>query len=222
MKKIMLAVICCSILFISSSLQAQSTSILSCGDTLSDQFSSNDLSHTYSIGINTGTILIVHSDPLPLSESLNLSLEILNANGAIIGANSYTPDENPNTIETTAILASGTYEVIVSGDEAGTYQLFISCIDEEGQVTSNNNLVQDLACGQQIDNMMIRFDEIHRYYLYLEEGVVMDVFLEALYGNFAEMTFDLGLIYRQVASIDCMSKALIASVKIIAWQSIVR
>ncbi len=178
---------------ISSSLQAQSTAMLSCGDTFSDQFSGSSLSNTYSIGINTGTIIVVHTDPLPLSASLNLSLEILNANGAIIGANDFTPDDDAPTIETTAILASGTYQIVVSSDEPGAYQLFVSCIDEEGQVISNNNLVQDLACGQQIDNTMIRPDEIHRYYLYLEEGTVMDVFLEALYGNFAEMTFELGL-----------------------------
>lgn len=189
----MLALICCFVFGISSSLQAQSTAIVSCGDTLSDQLSGSDLSHTYSIGINTGTIIVIHTDPLPLSASLNLSLEILNANGAIIGANDFAPDDEAPTIETSAILASGTYQIIISSDEPGAYQLFVSCIDEDGQVISNNNLVQDLACGQQIDNTMIRPDELHRYYLYLEDGMVMDVFLEALYGNFAEMTFELGL-----------------------------
>lgn len=192
MKKIRMLVIVCLLFVMSATLQAQSRPTLACGDTLSDSLDRN-LSHTYSMTVNTGTILVIHSDPLPRSASLNLSIEILNANGAIIGANVYTPDENPNTIETTAILASGTYQVLVSGDDIGAYQLFVSCIDEDGQVISNNNLVSGLACGQQIDNTMIRSDEYHRYFLYLEEGIVMDVFLEALYGNFAEMTFELGL-----------------------------
>jgi len=207
MKKILMLAMFCLLSILPSTLQAQSTSTLSCGDTLSDSLIDGNLSHTYSITVNSGTILVVHADPLPLSADLNLSIEILNANGAIIGANVYTPDENPNTIETTAILASGTYQVIVSGDEAGAYQLFVSCIDEDGQVISNNNLVAGLACGQQIDNTMIRPDELHRYFLYLEQGVVMDVLLEALYGNFAEMTFELGLYSPTNQELDGISDA---------------
>ena len=206
MKQILILASLC-LLSISATLQAQSTPTLSCGDTLSDNLIVDDLTHTYAMMVNSGTILVVHSDPLPLSASLNLSLEILNANGAIIGANDYTPDESSNTIETTAILASGAYQVIVSGDEAGAYQLFVSCIDEGGQVISNNNLVAGLACGQQIDNTMIRPDELHRYFLYLEKDVVMDVFLEALFGNFSEMTFDLGLYSPTNQELDSISEA---------------
>jgi hypothetical protein len=207
MKKILILALLCSLFVIPTALQAQSTSDLSCGDTLSDSLTDSNLSHAYSMSVNTGTILVVHSDPLPLTADLNLSIEILNANSAIIGANDYTPDETSNTIETTAILASGTYQVTISGDAEGAYQLFISCIDEDGQVISNNNLVDGLACGQQIDNTMVRLNELHRYFLYLEEGVVMDVFLEALDGNFAEMTFDLGLYSPTNQELDGISEA---------------
>lgn len=193
MKKILIIIILYSLFAMSWILQAQSITSVSCGDTLSGQLVEGALSQSYSVDIETGTILVVHSDPLPISASLGLSLEILNANGSIVGSNDYAPDEYTATIETSTILATGTYQINVSGDDVGDYQLFISCVDMNGDVISNNNLIQPLACGEQIDNIMIRPDELHRYYLYLEDGMVMDVFLEALYGSFAEMTFELGL-----------------------------
>lgn len=171
---------------------AQSTSDITCGDTISDHFSVDDLNHRYNIDISVGTILVVHA--LPIETPLNLTLEILNANGALIGANDFSPDDSAVSIETSAILAAGTYHIDIAADDSGNYQLFVSCAsDEDSEVVSENNLVQGMICGDQIDNTMIRPDELHRYFVFLDEDTVMDVFLESLYGDFGDMTFELGL-----------------------------
>jgi|GEM_PF-2265214 len=176
-----------------SMTQAQEQSTLACGDTHADQFTGAGLLHTYSVDVDSGTRLIIHTDPLPLSADMTLTVEVQNTNGGIIGANPFSPDNSSAVIETDTILSGGTYDVIVTGNTTGTYQMFVSCVSESGDVISNNNLVESLSCGEQVDNIMVRPDELHRYYLTLEDGMVMDLFLEALYGGFAEMNFEMGL-----------------------------
>lgn len=189
MKTFWMVLVILSMVFVT---HAQSTSDITCGDTISDYFSVDDLNHRYNIDISVGTMLVVHA--LPIETPLNLTLEILNANGALIGANDFSPDDSAASIETSAILATGTYHIDVSADDSGDYQLFVSCAsDEDGKVVSENNLVQSMICGDQIDNTMIRPDELHRYFVFLDEDTVMDVFLESLYGEFGDMTFELGL-----------------------------
>lgn len=173
--------------------QAQEQSTLVCGDTLTERFFSDDLLHEYTIDVDSSTRLIIHTDPLPLSAEITLSVEVRNGNGGIIPANRFAPEDGISTIETDAILSDDAYQVIITGNMPGVYQIFVSCVNDGGEVISNNNLVQSLSCGEQIDNTMSRPDELHRYYLYLEDSTVLDVFLEALYGNFAEMTFEMGL-----------------------------
>lgn len=172
---------------------AQEQSVLTCGDTIAEQFFSDDMLHAYTINVDSGTRLIIHTDPLPLTTPMSLTIEVRNANDAIIPSNRFSPEDGIATIETDTILSGGEYNVIVTGNTPGVYQLFVSCVDDDGTVTTGNNLVESLSCGEQIDNSMIRPDELHRYYLLLEEDTVMDVFLEALYGDFAEMTFEMGL-----------------------------
>jgi len=191
MRKIGVVIIFCLLASFSVGIHAQSSPLLMCGDTISDRFATDNLTHRYTIDMNTGTTLVIHS--LPIATPIDLSVEILNANGALIGGNEYSPQESPAIIETSEILASGTYQVIVTADTGGDYQLFVSCVSEDGAVISNNNLVHGLTCGDQVDNTMIRPDEIHRYFIYLDDDSVMDVFLESLYGMFGEMTFELGL-----------------------------
>jgi len=172
---------------------AQAQSTLACGDVIAEQFFSDDLLHEYSIDIDSGTRLIIYADPLPLSEEITLSVEVRNGNGGVIPQIPFAPEDGISVIETDAILSGGEYDIIVTGNMPGQYQLLVSCVTDEDEVITENNLVQSLSCGEQVDNIMVRENELHRYYLSLEEGVVMDIFLEALYGDFAEMTFEMGL-----------------------------
>ncbi len=192
MKKILLAILCL-LPFMSFMTQAQEQSTLTCGGVVVEQFVGDNLSHEYTIAVDSGTRLIIHADPLPLSAEMTLTVEIQNANGGLIAENPFAPEDSPATIETDTILSTGDYSVIVSGDSTGLYQLFVSCVDDNGDVVTGNNLVESLSCGEQIDNKMARENELHRYYLLLEEGTEMDIFLEALFGEFAEMTFEMGL-----------------------------
>ena len=192
MKKISLIVIAMMVSLATTSY-AQEPIELICGDTLSSQFSSNQSSQSYTVEIDSGTRLIVHADPLPLGNYARLSVEIQNPNGALIGMNRFAPEDRRSTIETAPILSSGDYTIEVNGRASSAYQLFVSCITEEGDVLSENNLVQSLSCGEQIDNTMVREDELHRYYLMLEDEMIVDIFLESLYGRFGEMTFEMGL-----------------------------
>lgn len=193
MKRISLIMIVSILWMLSLTTYAQDQAELTCGDVLADQFSSNQSTHDYTIDVENGTRLIIHGDPLPLDKVARLSIEIQNSRGAIISENSFAPADNARTIETAPILSAGTYSIEVKGRMGGAYQLFVSCVTDDGEVISENNLIQSLACGEEIDNTMIRRDELHRYYLILEEDTIADIFLESLYGRFGEMTFEMGL-----------------------------
>jgi len=174
-----------------SSAQEQST--LACGDVIVEQFFSDDLLHEYSISIESGTRLILYANPLPLRADITLAVEVRNGNGGVIPQIPFAPEDGISVIETDAILSGGGYDIIVTGNMPGMYQILVSCVTDTGEVVTENNLVQSLSCGEQVDNIMVRENELHRYYLSLEEGVIMDIFLEALYGDFAEMSFEMGL-----------------------------
>lgn len=187
-------VICALFVFgLSTVAYTQSNPTLTCGDMVTDRFLELDLLHEYTIQVETGTILIVSADPIPVNAPMTIEVEIQNANGGIVAGNDFAPDDRSSVVETNTLLSSGDYRAIITGNTLGDYQLFVSCVTDRGDVISENNLVQSLSCGEQIDNTMIRPDELHRYYLSLEDGTIMDVFLESLYGTFAEMTFELGL-----------------------------
>lgn len=173
------------------SLQAQMTTTLICGDIHSDRFVDGNRNHNYAVDVEANDILVVHT--LPIDNRIRLRVEISNASGSLISANRFSPQESPAILETSEIPASGTYDVSVRANTDGAYQIFVSCIENDGNVLTDNNLVQPLACGDQIDNTMIRRDEIHRYYLFLESDTIMDIFLESLYGRFGDMTFEFGL-----------------------------
>ena len=220
MKRFLLSAMLCVLFFISLSIQSQSIPVLTCGDTLADRFVDNDLSHTYAVDIDSGTILVIQADPLPLDSSLDLSLELLNNNGSLILNNPFAPSDRAGVIETPELLSSESYELIVESDQAGDYQLFISCVDESGDVISDNNLVQSLSCGEQVDNTMIRSDEFQRYYIFLKADTVIDVFLDALYGDFAEMTFEIGLYSPTNQEIDGISEMFKDTQRAISNQAI--
>ncbi len=193
MKRTPLIMIVAILWMLSLTAYAQDQAELTCGDVLADQFSSNQSTHDYTIDVENGTRLIIHGDPLPLDKVARLSIEIQNSRGAIISENSFAPSDSARTIETAPILSEGVYSVAVKGRMGDAYQLFVSCVTDDGAVISENNLVQSLACGDEVDNTMIRNNELHRYYLVLEEDTIADIFLESLYGRFGEMTFEMGL-----------------------------
>lgn len=187
--------------------QAQSTQTVSCGENISNSFSDSVRSHMYAIDIESGQTLIVQADSIPLNGLPMLDIEIYSGNGLYIEGNPYSPAQDYAVIETSTLLSSGTYEVQVTGNDIGGYQVLFACVNESGEVVSGNNLVQGLSCGDQVDNIMLRPDEIHRYYIFLEDGEVMTAFLESLYGTFGEMTFELGLYSPDNQELDRISDA---------------
>ncbi|MEM6284856.1 MAG: hypothetical protein AAF787_21885, partial [Chloroflexota bacterium] len=141
-----------------------------------------------------GSRMIVHMDALPLgSDTSAFEIEIVDLNGFIIDSVGFLPDERTVTIETGELLREGVYDIIVSSTAPGAFQLFISCVDVTGAVSSGNNLVNGIACGGEIENTFLRPDELHRYYLNLQTGDDLTVNAFTLDGEFADLTIDLGL-----------------------------
>jgi len=175
-------------------VQAQSGESYQCGDNFTGELQPGALSAQHPVAVDSGTILIVRAESLPVDAERGLDLEITNQSGFVVGNISESPEDFSATIETSPLLSSGIFNINITADQSGPYQVFISCVDEDGIVTSNNNLVNPLVCGVQLDNPVIRPDALHRFYIALERDDIMTVNAITLEGQFGEMTIDTGLI----------------------------
>ena len=186
-------------------INAQGTEPVACGDNLARTFASATDVHVYEIDIETGTNLILHADPLPISGDAFLTFTVTNEAGSFFDTIDFAPEDRSATLETGTLLTSGTFQIGVTAGEAITYQLLISCVTADGEVISSNNLIRSITCGGQVDNNLIRLDELHRYYIRLNEGDAMDVLLESLDGAFSDLRLDFGIYSPNNAEIDPVS-----------------
>lgn len=190
---------------------AQEDTLYQCGDNLVGTLQSGASSALHRLNIASGTILIVRAEPLPIDAERSFDLQITSEGGFVVTNIDYAPEDLSTTVETSPLLRAGVYDIRVTSDEPGDYQLFISCVDEDGVVTSGNNLVNPLVCGMELDNPVIRPDALHRYYIALERDDILAVRAITLEGEFGEMTIDTGLISpsnQELDSINPMFKGI--------------
>lgn len=186
-------------------LHAQPPTALACGENLTNRFAPDQVEHVYPIEVESGVNLILHADPLPLSSGGTLTIEVFLPNGFAIEALPYAPEAPAATFETGELTTSGVYDVIVYGEGVSDYQLFVSCVQDDGTVITNNNLTQGIVCGEQVDNPVTRLDELQRYYIALNAGDSMRVTSESLQGDFGDLRLEAGLYSPNNAELDRVS-----------------
>ncbi|MEL6150325.1 MAG: hypothetical protein AAFU54_00245 [Chloroflexota bacterium] len=192
--KVTLATLLMALLMWAMPLHAQESVPLACGDNITGAFNGAETEFDYNIFLTSGSRMIVHIDALPVgSDASGFEVEIVDLNGFIIESVGFLPDERTVTTETGQLLREGVYDIEVSSTTPGAYQLFVSCVDASGTVVSDNNLVNGVQCGGEVENTFLRPDELHRYYLNLQTGDALTVNAFTLDGEFADMTIELGL-----------------------------
>ncbi len=157
--------------------------VLACGDTIAGQAGAAGEPQRYPIfvpiGENETVRLVVQAQPLPLGALADpLALKVIDANAFEFA--SMLPMDAPGTLETEPLTRPGVYDIEVTGTPATPYQLLISCVQINGTVTSNNNRVQGMTCGQIVENTYLPADTLHLYAIVLIEGDTLQLSVEPL------------------------------------------
>ncbi|MEO1443020.1 MAG: hypothetical protein AAFV33_21645, partial [Chloroflexota bacterium] len=154
--KVTLATLLMALLMWAMPLHAQESVPLACGDNITGAFNGAETEFDYNIFLTSGSRMIVHIDALPVgSDASGFEVEIVDLNGFIIESVGFLPDERTVTTETGQLLREGVYDIEVSSTTPGAYQLFVSCVDASGTVVSDNNLVNGVQCGGEVENTFL-------------------------------------------------------------------
>ncbi len=192
MKQLVALLLAATVVSVVTPSHAQSAQPVACGDVVAGTFDGR-LEHLYEIDLLSGTNLIVYAEHLPIDPfGSQPTLAMRADNGSIVDTTTFAPDATYPTVETGELLREGTYTIRVGVPEQAAYQLFISCVERSGQVITANNIVQSIQCGQEIDNPVIRTDELQRYYIPLNAGDTLTLIAESLEGEFSDLTLDVG------------------------------
>ncbi|GAB1420839.1 hypothetical protein MASR2M15_09630 [Anaerolineales bacterium] len=179
-----------------SVVDAQDT--VKCGESIQSTISNYGDVHEYHINMNNNSRLIIYSELETKSYSdLVVDVGIVAPSGYIInGLVDFEKRAGISPIETTDVLSeTGIYSINVIGftRTGGAYTLFVSCVDQEGIVTSSTNLVRDANCGSIIDNEFSSYAEIHRYYIQLAAGDRVKLLAETTGGSYSDLVVDVGI-----------------------------
>jgi hypothetical protein len=176
-----------------------------CGDAIDGVFTDDNQIHQYQINLEEDTMIYLYAEETGGNyQNLVLDIGLVAPNGHIIdeiytGCDYYGWCDgllHETDWSSTSFLSEvGVYDINVIGfTETGSpYTFYVSCISMNGNVNSNNDFVQGVTCGSDINNEFNRDNQYHIYFLYLESGDSVNISAISTAGNYQTLVLDLGL-----------------------------
>ncbi|MBZ0294905.1 MAG: hypothetical protein K8L99_20250 [Anaerolineae bacterium] len=207
MRSILTMVVLCSVFliqFFTDMKPVLGQAQLECGSVIDGDILVDREIQEFQVPVSSGSRLFVHAEVT--NGTLVIDTDIIAPNGTILGGEiNWSARNELKQINSEELFQAGNYTVRVGGftDLGGSYRLFVTCLDKEGTVTSQINSVQQGECGAIIENEFVRDDEIHRYYLSMMRGDVLNTAAEVVESNFP-LRLDIG-IFGKVGELNSLS-----------------
>jgi len=194
-----------------AAVEAQNSIPVDCGSDVESVFTGDAQVHTYRVNnIEVGTELVLFAESLAGNyQNLRVDIELSAPSGTIISGwlHEYTTEWSYSYFRTEDLLdqhrvrtdnlsESGTYSVRIIGfTETGSpYRLYVSCVLPSGNVVSSNRMVNVAQFGAIIENEVVYDPEIHNYFISLQAGTSLSIFVESTALNYQNLRVDLALV----------------------------
>ncbi len=172
MKRLSMSLICYFIVtFVAIIPQqiAKSESLVQCGGVIEGRIASNGEIQDYNVSLQAGDKLDLFLETLGNYQDLHVNVGVNAPNGFKIRELDTYFQRASDFLQTTtsAVSDTGTYKISVIGftNTGGKYKLYITCIDNDGKVTSGGSFSQTVVCGNIIQNNFTHGNERHAYFI---------------------------------------------------------